>query len=105
MPGVYEHVSDVDIDNAVLKANGLEPRDTKNEAAKVQKCPRCEFLNSTYQKYCGRCGSALDIKVAIQAQDEELKLKGIIADALKDPKAIEEIVHTYLLMQAKKGKK
>ena len=31
-------------------------------------------------------------------------MKQAIAEALKDPKAIEEIVHAYLMMQVKKGK-
>jgi hypothetical protein len=41
----------------------------------------------------------------MNAQSKEADLKHGIAEALKDPKAIEEIVHAYLLMQAKKEKK
>ena len=105
MPAVYEHLSDSDIDDAILKANGMEPKDDAKSGPEVQKCPRCELINSPYQKYCGRCGSALDIKTSLEAQKQEPTMKEAVAEALKDPKAIEEIVHAYLMMQTKKRSK
>ena len=102
MPAVYEHLSDSDVDDAILKANGMAPREEDKGGPAVQKCPRCELINSLYQKYCGRCGSALDIKTSLEEQKHESAMKDAVAEALKDPKAIEEIVHAYLLMQTKK---
>ena len=40
----------------------------------------------------------------MEVQSKETDMKQAIAEALKDPKAIEEIVHAYLMMQTKKGK-
>lgn len=105
MAATYVHLSGRDIDNAVLQANGQKPIDNVTESKlKVKVCQRCQFSNGTDSKYCNRCALPLDLGLAMEIQNKESGMKEAIAEALKDPKAIEEIVHTYLLMQAKKGK-
>ena len=106
MAATYVHLSGRDIDNAVLQANGQKPIDNITESKlKVKICQRCQFSNGTDSKYCNRCALPLDPGLALEIQNKESAMKEAVAEALKDPKAIEEIVHTYLLMQAKKGKK
>jgi site-specific recombinase XerD/ribosomal protein L40E len=106
MAATYVHLSGRDIDNAILGANGLKPKDEQTEPIlKVKPCQRCQERNPVDATYCVRCGGPLDIKTAIEVQAREERTKQEIAEALKDPKAIEEIVHAYLMMQAKKGKK
>jgi hypothetical protein len=106
MASTYVHLSGRDIDNAVLQANGEGPKEEKTESVlKARSCARCQFSNTMDSKYCNRCGGILDEKVMVETLNRELELKQGIAEALKDPKAIEEIVHAYLLMEAKKAKK
>ena len=106
MAGTYVHLSGRDIDNAILGANGLKPKDEPIEPKlKIKSCARCREGNPADADYCVRCGGPLDIKVAMEAQAKETDMKQAIVEALKDPKAIEDIVHAYLLMQTKKGKK
>ncbi len=106
MAATYVHLSGRDIDNAVLQANGQKPIDNVTESKlKVKTCQRCQFPNSTDSKYCNRCAMPLDAGLAMEIQGKESTMKEAVAEALKDPKAIEEIVHAYLLMKAKKGKK
>jgi integrase/ribosomal protein L40E len=103
MPEVYISLSGKNIDSAVMKANGVKAEETVQETKLIPKiCPKCRTPNGTDIIYCGRCGSALDITTALEMQNKETSMKQAIAEALKDPKAIEEIVHAYLLMQAKK---
>ena len=103
MPEVYVSLSGKNIDSAVGKANGVEMTETLQETKlKPKLCPKCRYVNGTDLIYCGRCGSALDPATAMIVQDKESTMKEAIAEALKDPKTIEEIVHSYLLMQAKK---
>lgn len=105
MAATYVHLSGRDIDNAVLQANGQKPIDNITESKlKVKLCQRCQFSNSTDSKYCNRCALPLDPGLAMEIQNKESNMKEAVAEALKDPKAIEEIVHAYLLMKAKKGK-
>ena len=105
MANVYIKLSGKDLDNAYMKANGLEVKENKiRPLLKIKECLRCKFPNSMDSGYCTRCGTPLDTKTLVEMQSHEDVLKQGIAEALKDPKAIEEIVHAYLLMQAKKGK-
>ena len=78
---------------------------TEIQKPNVRNCPRCELSNDINSAYCTRCGSPLDIVTAMKTPVHEGNMKEAIAEALKDPKVIEEVVHSYLLMQAKKGKK
>ena len=106
MASTYVHLSGGDIDNAVLQANGVKL--SQEEIAPkltVKTCNRCQFQNSVDSKYCNRCGLPLDERIMMEAQSRETDMKQAIAEALKDPKAIEEIVHAYLMMQVKKEKK
>ncbi len=106
MAATYVHMSGRDIDNAVLQANGLKPLENLvGSELKAKVCPRCQFQNTMESKYCNRCALPLDAQQAMEAQSKEADIKQAIAEALKDPKAIEEIVHAYLLMQGKKGKR
>ncbi|OJI07167.1 MAG: hypothetical protein BK997_03700 [Candidatus Micrarchaeum sp. ARMAN-1] len=103
MASVYVHLSGRDIDNAVLNANGEKSLVAQGKPKlTVKSCGRCQFSNTVDSKYCNRCGTPLDERVMMEAQSRETDMKQAIAEALKNPKAIEEIVHAYLLMQAKK---
>ena len=105
MAATYVHLSGRDIDSAVMQANGLKLKeDTTEPKLKAKVCQRCQFSNTMDSKYCNRCALPLDAELAAETQSHETNMKQAIAEALKDPKAIEEIVHAYLLMQAKKGK-
>ena len=103
MAATYVHLSGRDIDNAVLVANGEKPIETQVKSKLVARaCGRCQTPNTIDSKYCVRCGNPIDEKTMMEAQSKEASLKQGIAEALQDPKAIEDIVHAYLLMQGKK---
>ena len=78
MHSVYQHLSSSDLDIAVARAKGLKVAETENDI-KAKICHRCGFSNPAYQKYCGKCGSPLDVQTAL----EEMKLeRGAIASAV-----------------------
>jgi integrase/recombinase XerD len=106
MVATYVHLSGRNIDNAILEANGMKPKEeVGEEKVPIKECPKCKFVNGIEMVYCGRCGSPVDIKTAIETQRHEVNMKDAMAEVLNDPKAIEDVVHAYLLMQANKGKK
>lgn len=59
MASIYVHLSGKDMDNAILKMNGVITDETHADGLRVGRCPRCKELNSETAMYCGRCGLPL----------------------------------------------
>ncbi len=78
MDTIYVHLSQSDIDEAVLKASGIIKEKTDNV---VRRCPRCHILTPS-QSHCCNCGSLLKV----EADDfEKLKLETLMSRVLQDP--------------------
>ena len=102
MHATYQHLSSSDLDIALAKAKGLPTPETQTDI-KAKICHRCGFSNPAYQRYCGKCGSPLDIATALS----EIKVeKGAIASAV-DPEYLAGLVDALVeekLKRKKKGK-
>jgi ribosomal protein L40E len=66
MPSIYVRLSGRDIDNRLLELHGLKPKENQGMEQAVKTCPRCGVKNSPASKLCSRCGSALDLKIAME---------------------------------------
>ncbi len=85
MASVYVHLSGRDMDDAILRKNGIEieERDTR---LKPTECPRCHHMLPDGVMYCGFCGLPLSIEVK-ESDDEKIArvVKAILTDpSLKD---------------------
>ncbi len=73
MAAIYVHLSGRDIDNAVLKANGI--LDSKSEPIMpkltIKKCYKCQDINEATARYCIKCGSPLDLTPIQQLNESE----------------------------------
>ncbi len=99
MHAVYQHLSTSDLDVAVATAKGLKVAETQTDI-KARVCHRCGFSNPPYQKYCGKCGSPLDIGTALA----EMKLeKSAIASAV-NPEYLAGLVDALVEEKLKKKK-
>jgi len=88
MASVYVHMSGRDLDNGILKANGINlPEHSTDPKLKAVVCPKCRTINGVEALYCNRCGSALNITVAL-AQDRTDKL---MSEYMDDPFIINRI--------------
>ncbi|MHB1830758.1 MAG: tyrosine-type recombinase/integrase, partial [Candidatus Micrarchaeaceae archaeon] len=91
MAATYVHLSGRDIDNAILQANGMAP---KNQDVKpkltVKTCPKCRNPNGINSTYCSICGSALDIATVIREEGRKNALKDYAVDSAVDTKMQEE---------------
>jgi integrase len=85
MAGTYVHMSGRDMDNAILKMNGLKNKEEVKQKFSPKKCIRCEMVNSPTGKFCMRCGSLLDIKSVISLEEKMNESNDIITTLLKDP--------------------
>jgi len=87
MASVYVHLNDQHLDDALLKANGLENvrHEIKEPELKIKECPRCQYPNPPDNIYCSKCGSGLDISVAVRMQEMEKKGIASIFDDVDNP--------------------
>ncbi|TGC07023.1 tyrosine-type recombinase/integrase [Methanolobus halotolerans] len=69
MPSVYVHLSGRDVDQAVLKANGIEIQE-EEEKQKTTTCPRCKIINTPNNMFCFRCGAVLNLKTAVELEEQ-----------------------------------
>ena len=92
MAAIYVHLSGKDIDNAILKMNGIEIDDTHTDGLKVGRCPRCKELNPETSQYCGKCGLPLT-EITTKEIDKDKTIMSIDAMkiALSDPIILEQL--------------
>jgi site-specific recombinase XerD/ribosomal protein L40E len=93
MASVYVHLSGRDVDNALLKLNGLNvPEEKKEIGFKPLICPRCKAKNSPDAKFCSYCGMCLDEKIAVQIDDLRNKADKLLTELVKNPEILEALV-------------
>jgi integrase len=92
MAAIYVHLSGKDIDNAILRMNGIKIDDTHADGLKVGRCPRCKELNPEASSYCGKCGLPLK-ESSVQEIDEGKSMLNvdIMKMALSDPAILEQL--------------
>jgi hypothetical protein len=68
MPARYVHLVDADVDEAILRHNGITPRGKENtNMPKI--CHICKSSNSLESDICNKCGKPLDIKKALELEE------------------------------------
>jgi len=88
MASTYVHLSGRNIDNALLKLNGIKTEDEVNNEEhilRIKTCLRCQEVNSPTDSFCSRCGSPLDVKTAMQLHEQESRTDGLMDNLLEDP--------------------
>jgi ribosomal protein L40E len=86
MPSVYVHLSGRDMDNAILKMNGIKVDENKKPTHFAPKvCFRCEKKNPPTGDICVRCGAPLNVKAAMEAEEKKKRRDKTLAVLLRDP--------------------
>lgn len=86
MASVYVHLSGRDVDNALLKLNGIKVDEVrKEEQFKALICPRCKGRNSPDAKFCSHCGMCLDEKAAVQVDELKASIDMLMSKLVKNP--------------------
>jgi uncharacterized paraquat-inducible protein A len=78
MPEVYIHLSGEDVDESILRMNGV--KSTKEPPEQVKKCPRCKTLNKHNADYCTNCW----LPISTGAQEKEYLEKQILENVLQN---------------------
>lgn len=86
MASTYIHLSGRDVDKALLKMNGitLTNEDNKNDMDLIN-CSRCGIKNTPTNKYCGKCGLVLNVKDAIELEENNKKKDELLNLLINDP--------------------
>jgi len=93
MAATYVHLSGKEVDNALLKLQGIKvDEDNKESKLKVVACPRCEEKNSPISKFCCRCGSPMDASTAEQIDEYKAKVERLMNELIKNPKILNALL-------------
>jgi hypothetical protein len=76
MASIYVHLSGRDLDNSLLKLNGIEV-DEKEDVSilKPKVCIRCDKENPATNKFCNQCGMMLDEKTMVEIIENDMERK------------------------------
>ncbi|MCP1661869.1 site-specific recombinase XerD [Methanocalculus sp. AMF5] len=98
MPETYIHLSGVDVEKKILRAEGfLQDEDQeRDQAMRPIKCPRCKTLNSPNRWFCKNCTMTLRIEAANEIED----IISAVDEFVLDP--TEESASSVLLSAAKR---
>ena len=101
MAQIYVHLSGRDVDNAVLKMNGMG---TNGNGEKDQSgpltCFKCGGTNDPLAKFCSKCGAILDEKLATDIVKKDMERKE--ADGVMD-RMFEDVEFREMFMRKLKG--
>jgi integrase/recombinase XerD len=99
MASIYVHMSGRDVDDALLKLNGLIPDEKEEQKIKIRICQRCRENNEPTARFCNRCGSPLDMKTMFELEEKQRIADEVTYSVLKelasDPE-IEKLISTKI---------
>lgn len=93
MPATYVHLSGRDVDDKILQVEGVKTKEQqKDDELKPIECPRCQYINSPVNRYCGRCGTVLDEGERVKLEVKGRQLVKELPDlAAADPGFLEDV--------------
>ncbi len=60
MTGTYVHLAGEDLDDDILRINGIKPKQKEKVESVIKTCPICNERNDKSWNFCRRCGSTLN---------------------------------------------
>lgn len=97
MAATYVHLSGRDVDNALLKLQGLVSTESENEEKiKVKTCHKCKEHNSPIAQYCIKCGLPLD-EMLLAKVEKKMSDTNIIMNKLMENDEFRAIMEKKIL--------
>lgn len=85
MAATYVHLSGRDVDNALLKLQGLvQVENAREDKLKLRSCQRCKEHNSPSSKFCTKCGLPLDEQSMIYIENQRQKCDNLMNQLMDD---------------------
>ena len=84
MASTYVHMNGAQIDNALLALNGIKNEENKQSTnLQPRICPKCDTINQHDTKHCNKCGSIIDLKYALEVEEQKEKELNLRKDSDK----------------------
>lgn len=95
MAAVYVHMNGKEMDEAIMRANGVEMKKERvTSAIQPRKCLRCNIINEITNRCCKHCGLVLDeeyAKEVLKQDNERTQADEIMNKLVQDPEILELI--------------
>lgn len=96
----YSHLTSQDVNDAMLEIHGIRTEEKPEKEERIKQCPRCKALNRKNYSFCGKCGSILDPKTAIQFDRRRKSADELLNAVAKNPKAKSRFAEAIAILQA-----
>lgn len=84
MLAIYEHLDGKDLDEAILKLQGIKQEEIKEiKQVETKVCPNCGQTNNILSQFCSKCTMPLDLKSVIELDETRRKLDEFMFEMLK----------------------
>lgn len=94
MASTYVHLSGRDVDNTLLKLQGIRTKNQEKEVVlQTIPCQRCREKNSPASKFCMRCGSPLDVQNALRVDELRMKADKLMSFLVQDPDILDKLLN------------
>ena len=92
----YSHLISSDVNDAILALHGIKTgREEESELKPIQ-CQKCATINTKDARFCHKCGGILDVKTALEMDEERTKADELMAKLVKDPKVQKVLVRKLM---------
>ncbi len=97
MPSCYVHISGKDLDEDILRINGMKPGEQPLPfKPQARACPRCKEINAPNALYCCRCAEIVDSSLALKTKMEDLgkseRIKSPFAEWMQADPELKELL-------------
>jgi len=103
MPSTYIHLRAADVDDAILRLNGITTDKENGMEFKPILCPRCKQKNTPGTKLCYACGLAFDLKYAVELDQRKEGIKEKIdtlsVELAKSPEVVDALLEAVSLLK------
>ncbi len=91
MANVYVHLSGKQVDEAILKMYGIEKDEEQEPNIATKTCPKCNTTNEITNGICKKCGIPLDIKKAIEMDEDTNTIASKLAMIIERDPSVKDI--------------
>jgi len=83
MASVYYHLSGKNVDDALLRVNGIKPQEGREAKPVTMKaCAKCGEVNSILAHFCKKCNSPLDLEIMLEIDSRRKEFDNFVKDFL-----------------------
>jgi len=82
MASVYYHLSGKNVDEVLLKINGIKTNELETKPITSRTCVKCGQVNSVLSHFCKNCNTPLDLKVMLELDSNRKEFDNFVKDFL-----------------------